>query len=60
MSPKTHDEPVPVLNAAPAALPPSQPPPAPVEADRPPPPEPEKAKPVGELKVYSHSSLVYW
>ena len=25
-----------------------------------PPPEPEKPKPVYELKIYSHSSLVYW
>ncbi len=33
-------------------------PPQPVEYQ--PPPEPEKPKPVSELKVYSHSSLVYW
>lgn len=33
-------------------------PPQPVEYK--PPPETEEAKPVSELKIYSHSSLVYW
>lgn len=33
---------------------------SPLRAEYQPPPEPEEARPVSELKIYSHSSFVYW